>query len=742
MSTETTAVPWSRSVFNVHGMHCSNCARTVERAVRELDGVRQFTLNPATAVAAIDWDPRKLSLTRVFNAIRTAGFRAAPLEGDQVEADARAERRSALKRIGIAGLGMMQTMMLIYALYAGGAHGVDPQIARYLRLTGMLLATPVLFYSGMPFLTAAARDLRRHRIGMDVPVSAALLLAYGASVVNTLRGSGAVYYDSVTMFVFLLSVGRFAEMVVRQRSITSREAFTRSVPSTAVRITPAGGTERVAVGELRAGDIVSVARGAVVPVDGRLVSARGWLDESLVTGESVPVPKSDGAPVFGGSVNTQQPIQVECSASADQSAIAGIAALLQRAAAQRPRTLAIADRVSSLFSCVTLILAGAVAVFWLWSDPANAMPATLAVLVVTCPCALSLAVPATFAATTSRLARVGLLVVKADSLERLAKVNTVILDKTGTLTEGKPVARVAQLRDGLSAEKVMAIAAALERASDHPLSEGFAPYAHPDLVAEHVVEEPGQGLEGTVAGEAWRLGRPEFIARMRIADPTTAAGRSHPAASDDGWSATSSRLVLGRAGQEVARFQVEQNLAASARGAVADLQARGLRVAIVSGDSEEAVGQVAAMLGVSEHHARVDFSRKPEIVKQCQAAGANVLMVGDGINDGPALATADVSCAMAQGSAIAQCTADLLLMPGSLSALGRGIELAHRAGRVMRQNLAWAFIYNVTAVPLAAAGYIAPWVAALGMSLSSLAVVMNAARLAADRPARTVEHAV
>ncbi|HVO46294.1 MAG TPA: cation-translocating P-type ATPase [Steroidobacteraceae bacterium] len=722
MNSEATTA-WSRSVFNVHGMHCSNCARSVERAVRQLDGVRQFSLNPATAVAAIDWDPRKLSLTRIYNAIRTAGFRAVPLEGEQAEADARAERRAALKRIGVAGLGMMQTMMLIYALYAGGAHGVDAQIAQYLRLSGMLLATPVLFYSGLPFLTSAVRDLRQRRLGMDVPVSVALLLAYCASVVNTLTGSGAVYYDSVTMFVFLLSVGRFAEMVVRQRSVSSREAFTRSVPSTAIRIIPTGGTERVSVASLLAGDIVSVARGAVVPVDGELRSGRAWIDESLVTGESVPVLKDQGAKVFGGSVNTQHPIEVTCSAPADQSAIAGIAALLQRAVAQRPRTLAVADRVSSQFSFVTLALSGAVALYWLWADPSNAMPATLAVLVVTCPCALSLAVPTTFSAATSRLARAGLLVVKADSLERLAKVDTVILDKTGTLTEGRPVVLVEQVREGLSAERALSIAAALERTSDHPLSEGFAPFADPGIVAERVVEQPGEGLEGCVAGELWRLGRPEFVLRVPDAGPT---GGDSP-------------LVLGRAGREVARFRVQQNLSVTARDAVNALRRLGLRVAIVSGDSEQAVGQVAGMLGVTEHYARVDYSRKPEIVRQLQAAGANVLMVGDGINDGPALASANVSCAMAQGSAMAQCTADLLLMPASLAALGRGITLARQAGRVTRQNLAWAFLYNVTAVPLAAAGYIAPWVAALGMSLSSLAVVMNAARLTAERPTRLVE---
>jgi P-type Cu2+ transporter len=708
----------SRTAFGIEGMHCSNCATSVERALRSLDGVHAISVNAATGKARVDWDPAKLTLRPIFATIRKLGFRPVPLAGEAAEAAAVLERRQALKRIGVAGLGMMQTMMFVYALYASGAHGIDPTIAKYLQIAGMLLTTPVLLYSGMPFYQAALHDLKRRRVGMDVPVAVALTVAFTASVYHTLLGAGEVYYDSVTMFIFLLSLGRFAEMSVRQRSLSASEALARTVPAEATRVLPSGAIEKVPLARVVPGDRLRVPKGAAVPVDGQLACATASLDESLITGESRPVARSAGDAVPGGAINAGNAIEIVCAKSAAQSTLAGIIELLQLASSEKPRTVAVADRVASWFSMVTLALALAVAVFWSVFDPQRAMQATLAVLVVTCPCALSLAIPATFAAATSYLARQGLLVVKPDALERLSRIDSVLLDKTGTLTEGAPVATVMSTT-GIMPERALAIAAALERGSDHPLARAFQTFADPAITAVDFHEHPGAGIEGIVQGRRWRLGTREFAC-------------GHPDPQGD------SLLYLeSPEGAGAATLSIRDRVVAEAVNTIHELQQRGLKVIIASGDTPEAVSTVAAALGIQEYHARMTPQNKLDFIEQTQKNGHGVLMVGDGINDAPVLAAATVSCAMTQGSAIAQAAADLLMLNGSLKALVIGLEAARHARRIVRQNLVWAVGYNLVCVPLAAAGLIAPWVAALGMSISSLAVVTNAARLAWSRAPRS-----
>jgi Cu2+-exporting ATPase len=700
----------SRTAFGIEGMHCANCAASVERALRAMEGIHSISVNAATGKARVDWDPAKLSLKPIFEAVRKLGFRPVSLAGEIAEAAAVKERRSALKRIGVAGLGMMQTMMFVYALYASGAHGIDPGIAQYLRIAGMLLTTPVLLYSGLPFYQAAIHDLRRRRVGMDVPVALALTVAFTASVYHTLLGTGEVYYDSVTMFIFLLSLGRFAEMAVRQRSLSASEALARTIPAQAVRVRPDGVTENVPLARVVPQDRLRVARGAAVPVDGRLVSEAALLDESLITGESRPVRRLCGDPVAGGAINAGNAIEVLCEKPAAQSTLAGIIELLQLASSEKPRTVAVADRVASWFSLGTLALALAVAVFWGVMDPQRAMPATLAVLVVTCPCALSLAIPATFAAATSYLARRGLLVVKPDAIERLPRIDSVMLDKTGTLTEGAPVATVVNTI-GIAPGQALEIAAALERVSDHPMARAFQAFANPNVSAVDFHEHPGCGIEGIIQGRHWRIGTREFVFGRAEGEDDSLLHL----ASDDGIATT---------------LEIRDNIVAEAASSVRELQSQGLNVIIASGDTSDAVSAVARTLGVSEYHARMTPQNKLDFVERTQTEGRNVLMVGDGINDAPVLAAATVSCAMTQGAAIAQAAADLLLLNGSLRSLATGVRVAQHARRIVRQNLTWALVYNLVSVPLAAAGLVAPWIAALGMSISSLVVVTNAARLA------------
>jgi Cu2+-exporting ATPase len=671
-------------------------------------------VNVATSRVSVDWNPGRIELARILEAVAAAGFKPVPLAGAKADSAFRQERRAALKRIGLAGLGMMQVMMYVFGIYVAEPDAIDPAIASYLRYVGLLITTPVLLYSGAPFFIGAWQNIQRRALGMDVPVALALALAYVASVFNTVRGVGQTYFDSVTMFIFFLSAGRYVEMVVRQRSLSLSEAVGRSLPAQASRVKVDGTVERIPIGSIETGDLLSVPRGGVMPVDAELAAGTALVDESLVTGESKPERKVAGAALLGGSVNTGAPIRVIARSTVSGSTLASIVALLERAQSTRPAVASAADRIAGVFVIGILALAAIVAVAWLIVDPARAFPASLAVLVVTCPCALSLATPVAVAAASTRLARSGLLITRADALERLANVDAVVLDKTGTLTSGQlSIVRVTTLVGDAGA--ALATAAALERESSHPIASAFAPHASATCFASNVSEVEGRGVEGEIEGERWRLGRYDYVAEL-------APAGQDPRAED--------ALCLGNADGLVALFEPGEEIRADASQAVSTLRRLHVEPVIASGDRAEAVARVAATLDIQSAHARLVPSGKVDLVRALQSQGRRVLAIGDGINDGPVLAASAVSCAMGQGSAIAQAAADLLLLNDALSAVADGIATARRMLAVIRQNLRWSFVYNVAAVPLAALDLVPPWVAAVGMSASSLLVVLNARRLA------------
>jgi len=714
-------------VFLVEGMHCANCARSIEKAVRALPDVTAVRVNNVTARLSAAWLGRGATgLPQILAAVQRAGFTPLPLAGTAATAEYQRERRAALKRLGLASLGMMQAMMYLSALY--GVSDIDAAMTQLMRIAGMIIITPVLFYSGAPYLAGAWRDVRHGRLGMDVPVALALLLAWLPSVFNTLRGGGEVYFDSVGMFIFFLSAGRFVEMSVRHRSLSAAEALARSLPSQVTRLAVDGTRTRVAATDLLAGDRFLVPRGAVIAVDARLASespddACATLDESLITGESIAVTRRAGERIPGGTVNLGGPLTLEAVATVADSTLASMVRLLERAQATRPRMARAADRAASWFVSAILLLALLTAAAWWPVDHARAFAAVLAVLVVTCPCALSLATPAALAAATTRLARLGLLVTRADAVERLARADTVLFDKTGTLTgTSSGVARV-KLLSTSTREKVLALAAALERASTHPLAEAFRPFDAPALQVEASREFDGAGIEGVIAGTRWRLGRRRFVEELR---------RQHTVSQLVPHYSVGTQLYLGSDDGLAAEIELGIPLRPDARGAVDELRSMGLKVLIASGDSVSAVTSAARTLGVLQAHARLTAEDKIHLLTDLRDRGRRVFVIGDGINDGPVLAAADVSCAMGQGSAIAQSASDLLLVHDGLATLPRAVATARGALRIMRQNLLWALGYNLAAVPLAALGLVPPWLAALGMSLSSLSVVLNARRLARE----------
>lgn len=706
----------------LEGIRCPACAWLVERKLEREAGVDAVAVNPATGRARLEWRPDGARLSALLRTIEALGYRPHVLGMADTLDIALRERRQALKRLAVAGIGMMQVMMFAVALYAGAFAGMDPVMKQYLRLVSMLVATPVLFYSGRPFMAGAWRSLRARQFGMDVPVTLALLLAYGASTLNTFAARGEVYFDSVTMFVFLLLLGRYAEMAARHHAGSTTDALARLQPADALRRTPDGGTERVPLGRLAIGDLLRVPPGEAFPVDGVLTEGATAADESLLTGESAPVAKRAGEVLIGGSVNVGGTAVLRVTALGHETVLAGIVRLLARAQTERPALARLADRWAAWFVAVVLLAALAVAVGWALADPARAFEATLAVLVVTCPCALSLATPAAVTAATSALARHGLLVTRADAIESLALATHVVLDKTGTLTAGRPEVRGCRTLGGLDEPHCLRIAAALEQASAHPIARAFSRVPRPLPAAAGLTVEPGQGLEGVIEGVRYRIGRRDFVAPLAGARDDTDAG-----------------LYLGRAGEWLAHLTVEDRLRPGAAAAVARLGQLGLSLEVASGDHAATVAQVAAGAGIARHHARLTPADKIALVAAHEAAGRSVIMVGDGINDAPVLAAANVSIAMGAGAALAQTSADAVLMTQDLDVLPRAIAIARRTLAVVRQNLGWAVVYNLTALPAAALGFIPPWAAAIGMSASSLLVVANAMRLRRlGRPAPVV----
>lgn len=703
----------------VEGVRCAACGWLIERSLEQVPGVREIRVNPASSRARLVWDPDQLPLSGALGIMSRLGYRPHPGGAGGVEA-AQREQRKALRRLGVAGIGMMQVMMYAVALWVGVFQDMDPGLEQLFRWVSMLVATPVALYAAFPFYAGAWRDLRSGRPGMDVPVSLAIGGAWLASSWHTLIGTGEVYFESVTMFTFFLLLGRYLEMSARHRAGDTHEALARLLPESARRRNAAGEWETVALRELLPGDVVSVRHGETLPADGTLGGAGARLDESMLTGESRARVRRQGEAALAGSINLGDPLEFTVERTGADTLVSSIGRLLDRAQSERPPIAVSADVVARWFVVGVL---GAAALTWIaWNviDPSRAFAVTLAVLVATCPCALSIATPAALTASTGFLARRGLLVTRGGAVEKLARVRRVIFDKTGTLTHGQPRIVAVESIGDVDRDAALGIAAALEAVSEHPIARAFL-VAAPAGTASQVRVSPGLGIEGVVDERRWRLGRPDWAAAL-------GDGAAPPVDSED------TVICLANEQGPAAIFRLADRLRASARGQLQQLEASGLTIEIASGDSAAAVAPVAAAVGVADWHAGMAPEEKLALLRRRQHAGETVVMIGDGVNDAPVLAGADVSVAMAAGSSLAQTSADMVLLGDSLAPLSEGVAHARRTLRIVRQNLAWAAGYNLTALPLAAAGLITPWMAALGMSASSLLVVLNALRL--SRPPR------
>ncbi len=763
------------SGLRLSGLRCAACAGIVEAALAAVEGVESARVHAASERAWVRWDPARTTPEALLAAVRRAGYDAAPDRAAPARALRRAEGRSALWRLFVAGFCAMQVMMLATPGYVSAPGEIAPDLQRLLDWGGWLMTLPVLLFSAAPFFAGAWRALRQHRIGMDLPVALGIAVTFVASSGAAFDPGGLfgreVFFDSLTMFVAFLLAGRWFEMRLRHRAAESLEAGSGALPETALRLRADGTAESVAIEQLAAGDLLRVPVGEAFAADGVLLEGQTRVDEALLSGESRPLAKAPGAAVVGGSINLGAPVLMRVERCGADTRHEAIVALMREAATQRPAAAGWAERWAAPFLWTVLLLAGGAAAVWSVIDPSRAVWVAVSVLIVTCPCALSLATPSALLAAAQGLARQGVLLRRVDALERLAGMDRLFLDKTGTLTNAQPqfarVERVGQ-GGGLESWDLLRNAAALAAWSSHPLSRALcaaAPHAPVGTAWREVREQAGGGVEALDAqGARWRLGsaawvgtppqgtvQPEPVegrrnsaAGLRQAQPERSGGpcdpgtvRPEPERQGGQHDPAGEGLVtwLARDGVVLARLHFDESLNDDAAAAIDALRADGVAISLLSGDAPGRVQRLAARLGLAAADALGGASPEDKLraVEEAQvlahARGGWVGMVGDGLNDAPVLARADVSFAMGEGALLSRAQADAVIVSNRLDDLVHARALAQRALRVIRQNIAWAATYNAICVPLALAGALPPWAAGLGMATSSLLVVGNSMRL-------------
>ncbi len=728
------------------GLHCAACASLIEQALHQVDGVLDAQVQAASRRAQVRWDPSRTKASALIEAVQCAGYKAFPDTATQQRAKDTLESRRSVWRLFAAGFCMMQVMMYATPMYLAAPGDISADIIQLLRWASWLLSLPVVLFAATPFYSGAWRAIRHRRIGMDVPIALGILVTFIASTGATFdtiapgqtsAWGREVYFDSLTMFVTFLLIGRLLEERARRQAAEALESVLHRLPESVERV-QGDSVELVAPARLRVGDHVRVSAGQAFPADGVVIEGRTQVDEALLTGESRPVDRAAGAGVMAGSHNLANPVVMRVERLGADTRYERIVALMQRAMSERPSWVRLADQIAVPFLWAVLLLAAAAAGVWMLIDPGHAVWIAVSVLIVTCPCALSLAAPSAMVAAAGALARRGVLVQRFDAFESLAQADMVLFDKTGTLTDDRlHLAQVHALGEGSgsSSGELLVRAGALAAHSRHPLSQALtraAQHAAANVagpVWADVHEVPGAGLEARdEQGGRWRLGSAAW------------AGITDDQAMALGFrldSRQSPRVWLSGPRGQVAGFELDEALRPDSTQAVKDLQALGLRVVVLSGDLNDRVQLMAQRLGLDGAHAQAKPEDKLAVVAQAQAQGHRVVVVGDGINDAPVLARADASFAMGHGAALAQARADFIVLGSSPSDVVRALSLARRTMRVVRQNLVWAAAYNAVSVPLAMVGWLPPWLAGLGMACSSLFVVLNALRLgrSLDEPA-------
>ncbi|MFB0702074.1 heavy metal translocating P-type ATPase [Pseudomonas protegens] len=709
----------------MEGISCAACGWLIEKHLRSLPAVAEARLNLSNHRLHVRWADSQLPLSQVLSELRHIGYAAHPYQPDRASEQLASENRLALRQLGVAGLLWFQAMMATMATWPEFNIDLSPELHTILRWVALFLTTPIVFYSCAPFFKGAMRDLRTRHLTMDVSVSLAIGGAYLAGIWTSISGIGELYFDAVGMFALFLLAGRYLERRARERTAAATAQLVNLLPASCLRLDEDGQSERILLSELRLGDRVLVHPGAVLPADGKILDGQSSIDESLLTGEYLPQPRGLGDRVTAGTLNVEGALTVQVQALGQDTRLSAIVRLLDRAQAEKPRLAEVADRAAQWFLLFSLIAAAAIGLLWWQLDASRAFWIVLAMLVATCPCALSLATPTALTAATGTLHKLGLLLTRGHVLEGLNQIDTVIFDKTGTLTEGRLALRSIRPLGALSSDDCLSLAAALENRSEHPIARAFG---RAPVAAEEVTSSPGLGLEGLVGDQRLRIGQPAYVCQL--------SGCTVPPMPDEAgqW------LLLGDSQGALAWLVLDDRLRSDAPALLAACKARGWHTLLLSGDSSPMVASVAAELQIDEARGGLRPDDKLQVLQQLHQQGRKVLMLGDGVNDVPVLAAADISVAMGSATDLAKTSADAVLLSNRLDALVQAFSLARRTRRVIIENLLWAGLYNGLMLPFAALGWITPVWAAVGMSISSLTVVLNALRLTRmPRPADSAD---
>lgn len=700
----------SETCLLIEGISCAACGWLIEKHLKTLPGVAEASLNLSNHRLQVRWSDSQLPLSALLKALRKIGYAGHPYKADEAAERLASENRRAMRQLGVAGLLWMQVMMAAMATWPEFNIDLSPELDTILRWVSLFLTTPIVFYCCGQFFRGALRDLRTRHLTMDVSVSLAIGGAYVAGIWSTVTGVGELYFDAVGMFALFLLAGRYLE-----RTAAATAQLVNLLPASCLRLDGQGHSERILLSELKVGDRVLVPPGALLPADGRILQGQSSVDESLLTGEYLPLPRREGDAVTAGTLNVEGPLTLEVQALGDDTRLSAIVRLLERAQADKPRLAEVADKVAQWFLIIVLGAAAIVGLVWWQIDPQRAFWVVLSLLVATCPCALALATPTALTTATGSLHKLGLLLTRGHVLEGLNQIDTVIFDKTGTLTEGRLTLNAIHTLGSLDRDACLGLAAALENRSEHPIARAFgrAPQA-----AGQVDSIPGRSLEGRVGEHLLRIGQPDFVAEL--------SGQPTPAIPGD----QGQWLLLGDEQRPLAWFVLDDRLREDAPALLDACRERGWKLLLLSGDSSPMVAGIARELGIDDARGGLTPDAKLDVLRQLHQQGHKVLMLGDGVNDVPVLAGADISIAMGSATDLAKTSADAVLLSNRLDSLVQAFALARRTRRIIIENLAWATLYNGLVLPFAALGWITPLWAAFGMSVSSLLVVLNALRLA------------
>ncbi|ACY51632.1 MULTISPECIES: heavy metal translocating P-type ATPase [Vibrio] len=698
----------SEVTLSLEGVSCAACAWLIEKQVSNTAGLVSIRVNTTTNRALLAWDKTQVRLSELLSVIHKLGYKAAPFEADKQEASYHRMMKQYLYRLGIAGLATMQVMMLAVALYLEVFGDLEPEFKNYFRWVSLIFATPVLLYSALPFYLNAWRSIKGRTLGMDVPVSIALIFAYVASLIATVTEQGEVFFESISMFTFFLLVGRFLEMRARRKAAAASGNLLKLIPAIATTLDG----EQIPVKTLKVGDRIRVLPGEHIPADGKVISGRIHIDESMLTGESVHVVKREGDAVYAGTLNGDESFELEVMSSKADSMISNIVRLQDEAQHSKPKIAEIADVVARYFVGAILIISAGTWFYWHQTKPDDAFWIMLSVLVATCPCALSLATPTALTCATSRMGNFGILLRKGHVFETLCKINHLVVDKTGTLTKGDIEICDTKVLSDLPKEDCLSLAAALEAHANHPIARSFASYANDDFVVYEVQNVIGSGIEGIWNGKIVKIGSAVFVQGKE-------SDESHA-------------VYLSVDGEHVASFYYRDPIRKESKAFVQRFADAGIKTTLLTGDSLSNARPVANEIGIDHVVASAKPEDKLAYLKSLDEDSIT-MMVGDGINDAPTLAGAHLSVAMGGGTDVAKASADMTLLGDNLEKLLEARLLALRTRKIIRENLAWSLGYNLLILPLAVAGLVAPYIAVVGMSASSIIVVSNSLRLLKEK---------